>query len=186
VNNGTIGQPARTARPGLYTEGRSQPNILIIGVGNASRGDDGIGIVIAGQLSKILGNHALVLTQTGEGTNLIRTWRQWPIVFLIDAVSSGAAPCTIYRFDTLLARMPHGFFRCFNHVFSVAEAVEMARNLSELPEQLIIYGIEGRNFGPGGELSEGMQEACDEVTRRILEEIEAVCVRHRHRSRLHA
>jgi hydrogenase maturation protease len=54
----------------------------------------------------------------------------------------------------------------------VAEALALGQVFQELPPRLIIYGIEGKNFGPGQEVSQEVAEAIPQVVRRIRREIQ--------------
>jgi hydrogenase maturation protease len=49
----------------------------------------------------------------------------------------------------------------------LAEAISLARVLGRLPERLRVYGIEGRCFEPGTEVSPEVKVAVEEVVRRI-------------------
>jgi hydrogenase maturation protease len=62
-------------------------------------------------------------------------------------------------------------FNTSTHNMSVAEAIEMARNLDQLPEQLLVYGIEGKNFQFGETLSPYMNGVIEDVVRHILSQI---------------
>ena len=55
----------------------------------------------------------------------------------------------------------------------MAEALALGHVFQELPPWLIIYGIEGKNFGPGQEVSPEVAAAIPEAARRIRREIEA-------------
>jgi hydrogenase maturation protease len=92
-------------------------------------------------------------------------------VILIDAVSSGATPGTIHRLDAKAETIPAKFFNYSTHVFGVAEAIAMATALNQLPAELVVYGIEGKSFAAGVELSAEVACAIDEVVERIKKEI---------------
>jgi hydrogenase maturation protease len=62
-------------------------------------------------------------------------------------------------------------FHYSTHAFSVAEAVELARALGELPPKLVLYGIEGKNFDCGIGLSSEVEKATEEIVRRIEDEL---------------
>lgn len=146
---------------------------LVIGVGNPYRRDDGAGPRVAQTLrtAGIPGLHVVVTP--GEGTALMDAWSGARRVFLVDAVRSGARPGQVHRLDAHRQRVPQDFFRYSTHAFAVAEAVEMARALGDLPPVLIIYGIEGGDFGAGDGVSAAVAAAVDEVARRIAEELAA-------------
>ncbi|MBL6946600.1 MAG: hydrogenase maturation protease [Rhodospirillales bacterium] len=146
----------------------SDPRILVIGIGNRFRRDDGAGPVIADRLSE----HGIETVELGgDGTELMQAWENGDHVILIDAALSGAAPGTIHHFDPISTEVPSGLFHYSSHQFSVAEAIEMARVLGHLPPRMSVYGIEGKDFSYGEELSPEITGALDRVTELILAEI---------------
>lgn len=142
---------------------------LIIGVGNRYRMDDGVGIAVARQIGARAPGWR-VLEMSGEGASLMAAWSGASDVVLIDAVRSGKAPGTIHRLDAAREPIPSDFFHYSTHAFSVAEAVEMARVLQELPPRLVVYGVEGASFGSGGTLTRAVAAVVDDVVRRVLGE----------------
>ena len=150
------------------------PNTLVIGLGNAFRGDDGVGRVVARRLREIALPGVTVREESGEGAALMEAWMDAGAVILVDAVQSGAAPGTIHRLDATRTPVPSRFFHYSTHAFSVAEAVELARALNQLPPRLILYGIEGGDFTAGEQLSPEVAAAVDELLPRIRQEIQSV------------
>lgn len=132
---------------------------MIIGVGNRFRGDDAAGLAVAGRLRGSL--------LEGDPATLLETWKDCDRVVLIDAVSSGAAPGTIHRFEAEKGPLPSTLFRGSTHAFGVPDAIELARALKRLPQSLIVYGIEGKNFEAGEELSPEVVRAIDRLVERI-------------------
>ncbi len=152
----------------------AQPRIVIIGVGNEYRSDDGAGITVARRLRALFPAGVTILEESGEGTALMEAWQGAASVTLVDAVRSGAPAGTIHRLDARAAPLPMGFFHYSTHAFSVAEAVELARSLDQLPAHLIVYGIEGANFTAGVELSPVVEQAVEAVVERLSQEVRAV------------
>lgn len=146
--------------------------VLIIGVGNEYRADDGVGLLVARRLRKILSAPVTIIEQSGEGTALIEAWKDFQNVILIDAVHSGVEPGTIFRFEAHQQSIPTQFFHYSTHAFSVAEAIELARALRQLPASLIVYGIEGKNFAAGISLSPEVDKVIPEVVDGIVHDIE--------------
>lgn len=132
---------------------------LVIGVGNAYRGDDGAGIAVARKLAAQRLPGVRVMEMNGEGTSLVDAWKDVPSVLLVDAVSSGAVPGTIHRFEVQAGPLPTELKHHSSHFFGVAEAVEVARALGRIPPRLVIYGIEGKNFSLGRDLSPEVEGA---------------------------
>lgn len=151
----------------------SQPGVelLIIGVGNEYRGDDGAGLIVARKLKERLADSAQVLEQGGDGAALMEAWGGVGTVILIDAMVSGAAPGTIRRFDAIARPIPRGYFRVSTHAFGVAQAIELARAMGSLPTRLIIFGVEAKNFAAGCGLSAEVEKATDEAVMRLLTEV---------------
>jgi|SRR5271157_44393 len=145
---------------------------IIIGVGNESRGDDGAGIAAARLLKSRITPGIEVLEQSGEGTALMDAWRGASRVILIDAVCSGVTPGTIHRLDAAATPVPTSIFPCSTHSFGLADAIEMARALHELPPQVIIYGIEGAAFDEGTPLSSAVELAIRAVADQIQKELQ--------------
>jgi|ERR1035438_6274437 hydrogenase maturation protease len=149
----------------------TQPSIVVIGVGNEYRSDDRAGIAVARRLRALFPADVTILEESGEGTALMEAWQGAAWVTLVDAVRSGASPGTIHRLDARAAPLPMGFFHYSTHAFSVAEAVELARSLDQLPAHLVVYGIEGANFAAGTELSPAIEQAVEVVVERLAEEV---------------
>lgn len=151
----------------------SPPRVLIIGVGNAYRSDDAVGLVVARRLredgdAKL--DDVTIQEQSGEGTALLEAWKEAGAVILIDAVQSGAPPGTVHRFDASRQALSAVFSCASTHSFGLAEAIEMARALQQLPAHCVVYGIEGQNFAAGIELSPAVEQAVDGVVERIRSE----------------
>jgi hydrogenase maturation protease len=150
-----------------------QASIVILGVGNEYRGDDGAGIAVARRLRALFPGNVLIQEESGEGAALIQAWQGAAWVMLMDAVRSGAPPGAIHRLDARAASLPTRFFHYSTHAFSVAEAVELARSLDQLPPHLIVYGIEGENFSAGVGLSPAVEQAVEAVVAQAAEEVRA-------------
>ena len=147
------------------------PNIIVIGIGNEYRRDDGVGIAVARRLRERFLTKITVLEESGEGTALMDSWKGATWVMLLDAVRSGARPGTVHRLDARSTSVPAGFFHYSSHAFGVAEAIELARSLDQLPPHLIVYGIEGENFAAGEEFSPVVAQAIEAVVERAADEL---------------
>lgn len=141
---------------------------LIIGVGNSFRQDDRAGLAVVQQLATLAWPDTDYSEQSGEGTKLMASWQGYQQVYLIDAVSSDAPPGTIFRLNAQSQTVPAAFFNYSTHAFGVAEAIEMARVLGDLPPLLRVYGIEGADFGAGQELSPPVLQAVTQVIAEIV------------------
>jgi hydrogenase maturation protease len=149
----------------------------IIGIGNLDRGDDGVGIVIARRVRRLLPASVEVREATGEGATLLDTWQGAEQVWLIDAVRPSGMPGRIYRLDVTTSPLPSDFFHYSTHAFGVAEAVELARVLGELPPSLLVYGIEAESVRPGAPLSSAVEASLETVIAELLTTVTASLLR---------
>ncbi len=143
-------------------------NTLLIGIGNEYRSDDGIGLMIARAIREKQFPSITVKEESGEGVSMMESWKGFRNVILVDAVSSGAMPGTIFRIDAKKETVSNNFFHYSTHAFSVAEAVELARVMNSLPPSLIVYGIEGMNFTAGTTISANVRKAAKQVVDQII------------------
>jgi hydrogenase maturation protease len=148
-----------------------KPRTLVIGVGNDYRSDDAAGLLVARRLKELSLGTIVIREQSGEGTSLLETLKSADRVILIDAVSSGSQPGEIFRFEADREPIPTRFFHYSTHAFSVAEAIELGRELGQLPSLFIVYGIEGKRFEAGTEISPEVEKAIGKVVKKILQEI---------------
>ena len=145
--------------------------ILIVGIGNTYRSDDAVGLCVAQHLKRQTFDCVNVIEESGDGAALMDSWKDSDAIILMDAVHSGAQPGTIHRFDVHTQTIPTKFFHYSRHAFGVAEAIELARALKQLPQNLIVYGIEGKSFEAGIGLSLEVEKAVEEVMMRVKQDI---------------
>lgn len=150
--------------------GDEEQTLLVIGVGNRYRGDDGAGVAVARRISDLHLRDVVVREETGEGSSLVEAWANASNVIIVDAASSGSTAGTIHRFNASNQSIPTGFLHYSSHAFGVAEAIEVARALSTLPQQLVVFGIEGARFSTGVGLSPEVELAADDVASSIVRE----------------
>ncbi|SYZ73084.1 Hydrogenase 2 maturation protease [Candidatus Zixiibacteriota bacterium] len=150
--------------------GPKRPRLLIIGVGNEFRHDDMIGLIIVRSLAQQAPDFVDIRESSGEGASLINDWGGYNKVIIIDALQSGAAPGRIIRIDAGADKLTAAPVFHSSHALGVAEAVEMARAVGKLPEKIIIYGIEGRNFSAGEGTTPEVESAVPEIIELILNE----------------
>jgi len=149
-------------------------SILIIGVGSPYRCDDSVGLAILKQLRLHELYNVHLMERSGEGSDIMDIWQSYNHVILVDAVQSGSDPGTIHRIDANAEKVPTDFFHYSTHAFGVAEAVEMARTLDELPNHVIIYGIEGKDFEIGKQMTPEIETSAEKVVQQIMDDIHSI------------
>jgi hydrogenase maturation protease len=145
--------------------------MLVIGVGNSYRGDDGVGPAVLALLREEELPGVRLLECDGDCSALLDAWCGANTAVLIDAVSSGVPPGTVYRFDALARVLPRDVSFQSTHAFGVAEALALGRTLGQLPANLIIYAIEGKTFTTGIGLSPEVELAVQEVAQQVKRDL---------------
>lgn len=149
----------------------NSPSTLIVGIGNDFRCDDSIGLDIARRLMDMLHDTVIVKMNYGDGAMLMEQWQNYNKVILIDASSFSGKPGTINCIDLSKESLPADIQNHSSHLFSIYEAIEMAKVLNKLPPELIIYTIEGKIFNQGVNISEEVFSSSDKVIKLILKKI---------------
>lgn len=145
--------------------------IVVIGMGNPLRRDDGVGWSVARRLEAMVPPGVEVCIHRG-GLALIDTWQGASAVVVIDAISSGAPAGTMSRFDASVQPLPqHLRATCSTHDFGLNEAIELARAMDQLPNRFIVIGVEGADFTPGSGLSRAINGAVNKAVEAVLQEI---------------
>nr|WP_231370987.1 hydrogenase maturation protease [Thioalkalivibrio sp. ALJ16] len=143
---------------------------LVIGIGNPWRGDDGIGHAVVDALADTPG--LATAKSQGEPAELMELWQGHDPVILVDAIVTGAAPGTLHRLDAR-EPLPRGA-RYSSHGIGLAEAVELARSLGELPDTLIVHGIEPARLEDGAGLSPAIRAVIGQAVTRIQDDLAVV------------
>jgi hydrogenase maturation protease len=137
--------------------------VLIVGVGNAYRRDDGAGLEAAARLGARTGAPVVLHDGAGDATALLDAWSGAATVLLLDATRSEAPAGTIRRVEDALdgRGMLPPEQRASAHALGLADAIALGALLGRLPRRLIVIGIEGACFDHGVGLSPAVGRAVD-------------------------
>jgi hydrogenase maturation protease len=150
-------------------------DVFVIGVGNAWRGDDAVGLEVVHGLRGRLPEGVYLRHSEGEPTRLLEDWYGARALILIDAISSGSAVAgTIRRVDLTAGEVPQALFRGSTHHLSLGDAIELARSMSRLPKRSVLYGIEATSFETGSGLQPAVEAAVEPVVEQVVAEVEAL------------
>jgi hydrogenase maturation protease len=145
--------------------------LRVVGLGNALRGDDAVGLEVARRVRALLPD-ADVIEASGEPAALLDALGDGAEEVAIgDAVWSGAAPGAVHRFDAGAAALPLAS-GASTHGLGLAEAIELGRALGRLPARLVVYGIEGQGYETGAPLSPPVARAAEEVVGELRARLE--------------
>jgi hydrogenase maturation protease len=156
----------------------SGARVLVVGLGHPDRGDDAVGGVVAREVARVAGRRVEVLEQE-DPTDLVLLWEGWERVVLVDGVSSGGsvAPGTVHVLRTGAGRPPiHSDAwtrtgRGGTHAFGLAAAVELARAMGRLPDDVTVVGIEVEGVEHGAPLTPMVASAVPDAALAVLDSI---------------
>lgn len=141
---------------------------VVIGVGGDARGDDAAGLEVVRLLRGTLPPSVTVTESPGDPMHLVTTWRGARLAIVVDAVSSGAAPGTVHH-DVRPGPAPA--WRASSHALGLADAIALGEALESLPDELVVFGVEGGDFGVDAPVTPpvraAIRETAEAVRRRL-------------------
>jgi len=151
--------------------GRKPEPVLIVGLGNLLRRDDGVGCRIAERLQQCpLPPNVRVVDGGPGGLALLELIQGYSRVYLIDAMAARLEPGTIVRRRLSELRFKSLSTELDPHDCRVAGVFRLAAALGEHYDP-IIYGVQHRDVSYGMALSDPVQQAAERLIRLLLDEL---------------
>ncbi len=145
--------------------------ILVVGLGHPDRGDDGVGLAVARRVAGLVG-HGVTVLERQDPAGLLDTWTGARLVVVTDAVRSGARPGTVQVLHACHGPLPVRTGAGGTHGFGLAEVIELGRALGRMPPQLVIVGVEARQFTLGEPLSPQVAAAVETAARTVADVVQ--------------
>ncbi len=145
----------------------TRPEVVVVGVGNAWRGDDAAGPAVIDRLRNRVGSAVALVESDGEPSRLLDSLGLADRVILIDAIRTGAEPGTVVHFagDELPADLGTGQS---THLVDLVDAIALAKVLGRLTGTLEFVGIEGASFEPGTPMCAEVDAAVDRTVEQVI------------------
>ena len=146
-------------------------DVLVIGIGNEFRRDDGVGLAVAAAIADRRSPGVSVMTATGEPTAILDAWAGVALAVVIDAAAGERSiPGTIRRW----APGDHAESAVVSsHAFGLPETFALGRAVGRIPQSLVVFTVDIEKTGHGVGLSPAVTGAVPAVVDAILAEIEA-------------
>ena len=144
--------------------------MLVIGLGNTDRGDDGVGPAVAERIGALQLQGVSVRTVTSHPLDLLDECGSADAVIWIDAAAVGEQPGRIQRLDPDADTLSRSS-SCSSHAFGLAETIALGRSLRRLPPRVVVYTVTGACFDTGAALSAPVSAAVVEVVARVRAEL---------------
>jgi hydrogenase maturation protease len=128
--------------------------VVVIGVGNPFRRDDGVGWVVALAAGRRLGETVETRLCDGDPARLLDAWTDVALAVVVDAMRSGARPGAIRVVAADgVSELPASRSPAGSHSLGVGQGLALGRAIGRLPDRLVVIGIEARDHAFGDELS---------------------------------
>jgi len=124
-------------------------SVLVLGLGNSLRGDDGIG-----------------------PRQVLEDWKQ---VVVVDAADVGQEPGQFVRFTPDQARLAQAADRFSLHHAGLSEALALASAVGRALPEIVIFGVQPAEVGWGEGLSPAVETALPALADAVLKEIAGIC-----------
>lgn len=158
------------------------PRILVAGMGNVLRGDDGFGVRVLQCLSRRPVAPGVRLAEVGiGGMHLVQALMDgWDALVLVDAVDRRGAPGTLYVLEPVVPQLDalpdaeREALLADTHHTDPLRALALARALGVLPSRVYLVGCQPLHTGMGLALSGAVAAAVDAGSarvRRLVEEM---------------
>ncbi len=165
------GAAGSATAPAVDASAAPAGRLLVAGVGNVLRGDDGFGPAVTELLGHLPAGVDVVETGIGGIALLQELMAGCDGLVLIDAVDRGAAPGTVFLLEP---EVPEAVHVPDIHLANPDRVLTMAKTIGVLPERVRIVGCQPADVDELGEgLSPSVQAALPLAVARVEETVNA-------------
>jgi len=144
--------------------------IVVIGLGNSYRGDDGVGVVAAAALYELALPGVRVVTDIVEPMSLLEAWSGAGLAVVIDgAVGTPSVPGRIRR--CTLGDVVTASKGLSSHSVDIGRTHALGQALGRVPDALVVFTIEMADTGHGTGLTPQVAGAVPDVVGMAVAEI---------------
>lgn len=145
--------------------------VLVAGVGNVLRGDDGFGPAVTERLGRLPDRVEVLETGIGGVALLQELLSGCSGLILVDAVDRGERPGTVFVIDPEVGEAEHV---ADVHLANPERVLTMAKRMGALPERLLIVGCQPAGVDDLDQtLSPAVEQAVTVAVTKIRETLDA-------------
>lgn len=144
-------------------------DVIVIGVGNGFRRDDGVGLAVAAAVASQAPPGVRVIGDVGDPCRVLDAWAGARLAVIVDAaVASPAVPGRIHRctVDQL-----HPVTTTSSHGVDLATVFALGEVLDRLPDAVVLIAIEVADTAQGVGLSAAVAAALPKAVAAVLAEL---------------
>ncbi|ARP68642.1 hydrogenase maturation protease [Streptomyces pluripotens] len=140
--------------------------VVVIGVGNPLRGDDGAGPAVVEALRGQVPENVVLAVSDGEPARMLGLWQGAETVVVVEALR--IQPARPGRLHTLTAAQAagHAPATASTHALGLGECLALAEALHRLPPELVVHAVEVSDVELGTGLSAPVRSALPRLISR--------------------
>jgi hydrogenase maturation protease len=147
--------------------------VLVLGLGNPLRGDDGIGPRIVEELIRRGLPEGVTAQDVGNaGLDLLNVLEGWERAVIVDAADMGRAPGRFVRFTPDEVRLTQASDHISLHNAGLSEVLALADALGKTLPEVVIFGVQPAEIDWRAGLSSSVEAAIPVLTDAIIAELE--------------
>jgi hydrogenase maturation protease len=144
--------------------------IVVVGLGNSYRSDDGVGVAAAAAIDDLALPHVRVVTGVVEPLSLLEAWSGAELAVVIDgAVVTPSTPGRVRR--STMGGVADSVEKLSSHSVDVSRTHALGQVLGRVPDALVVFTIEVAYTGHGIGLTPQVAAAIPEVVGMAVVEI---------------
>lgn len=122
--------------------------VVVVGLGNSYRKDDGVGVAAATALDELALPHVRVVTGIADPMSLLEAWSGARLALVIDAaVVTSTTPGRVSR--CTLSDVRTGSERLSSHSVDIGRTYALGQALGRVPDALVMFTVEVTDTGHG-------------------------------------
>lgn len=149
--------------------------VVVIGVGNPLRGDDGVGPAAVEALRGRVPHGTALAVSDGEPARMLDLWRGADTVIMVEALRTRPARPGELHILSAADAASRTAATASTHALGLGECLALAAALDQLPPRLVVHAMEVAEV----ELGEGLSEAVRSVLPELIDRV-AASVRQAH------
>ncbi len=150
-------------------------NTLVLGIGNVLLTDEGVGVRALNELKRrySFSDNVEFLDGGTSGIELLRHIQDRDTLIIIDAMTHDRKPGTLYRVEN--KDVPAVFrTRISPHQLGLSDLLAAAMLTENLPENLVLFGMEPESVDIGLELTATVEASLDKLITAVVEELRTI------------
>jgi hydrogenase maturation protease len=145
-------------------------DVVVVGLGNGYRKDDGVGVVAADAIKEVASPQVRVVTNVSDPARLLDAWQGTGLAVVIDAAEGNPSTLGhVRRWAT--SDLTHISEGLSSHSIDIGATYALAEALGRAPAAMVVFTVDVLDTGHGVGLNRQVADAVPEVVRLVLDEI---------------